>query len=171
MNINKILFPSFLIAILSIAGIFVLVPVENATTVHSTLPTATNVEEKLDAQNRIVNFYLNMTHTVGPITIIPAESGVTLTGSAILSAIPNQDATDQKLVGGSPSSQRDMNCGLQSTTPLKLGINATGGMTNSTTFSTANGLVADVGIQVVLSNASSWTGVCTGTIFLDSWGG
>ena len=167
-------------------------PVEKASTVHGNLATSasvttltSNVESEADGQNRSITFYVNLTHgTTRPggnnVSIVLSEPGKTFTGYAILTAIPNSNSTGVASGQGNNlgSTSAKMNCGLQTTgedgTANKLGINATGGTSNFTRFSAANGLTANEGIAVVLvnnTNANSRTGgVCAGTIVLTSWG-
>lgn len=182
--LNKFLIPAALIATVIIAGIFAFMPVEKASTVHGTLATASSLTsttaDEADNQNRAIDFYYNMSHRTGlpggnNVTIVLGESGKTFTGYATLTAIANVNQT----AGTSSVITNRLNCGLQTTgedgTVNKLGINATGGMTNFTRFSAANGLTANEGIAVVLANKSGIagagiTGVCAGTIVLTSWG-
>lgn len=156
---KKIMIPAILGIIMIIGGIFAFMPVERASTVHGTLATTTNVEEKIDAQDRSINFFLNFSHIQKPIVVLPAESGKTFSGHAIISAMPNNVTV--------ASAGQDMNCGLETTVPVSIGINATGGNTTAATFSLSSG----EGLQVVLSNNSRMTGVCSGTLVVDSWGG
>ena len=181
--LNKFLIPAALIATVVIAGIFAFMPVEKASTVHGTLATSASittlsdsVTSESDNQNRAISFYFNMTHParsgIHNITIINDEPGKTFTGYATLTAILN-NAT-QNSAGTAP---KVINCGLQTTgsdgVKNKLGINATAGMTNFTRFSTANGLTANEGIEVIINNGTGtrfYPGVCAGTIVLTSWG-
>ncbi|MBM3910622.1 MAG: hypothetical protein FJ356_03125 [Thaumarchaeota archaeon] len=179
--LNKFLIPAALVATVVIAGIFAFMPVEKASTVHGTLATSasitslgSDVTSEVDNQNRAISFYLNMSHPNNRpggnnVTVVLSEPGKTFTGYAMLTAIPN-NGTGNDVV-------RTMNCGLQTTgedgTRNKLGLNATAGMSNFTRFSAANGLTANEGIAVVLSNGSgtyNMVGVCAGTIVLTSWG-
>jgi len=178
--LNKILIPIALLATVVIAGTFAFMPVEKASTVHSTLATSssiTSLSDTVTSNNRAIDFYFNMTHAYQTslnggknITIVRSEPGKTFTGYATLTAIPNNATTGNRVL-------QSMNCGLQTTgedgVKNKLGINATAGMTNFTKFSTANGLTANEGIEVVLANGTGTftTGVCAGTIILTNWGG
>lgn len=189
--LNKILIPAALLATVIIAGIFAFMPVEKASTVHSTLATSSSittlsdsVTSEADNQNRAITFYVNLTHgTSRPggnnVSIVLSEPGKTFTGYAILTAIPNSNSTGVAQGQGNNlgSTSAKMNCGLQTTgedgTANKLGINATAGTSNFTRFSAANGLTANEGIAVVLVNqtiAGKIGGVCAGTIVLTSWG-
>ena len=185
--LNKIIIPAALVATVVIAGIFAFMPVEKASTVHGSLATSASittlsntVTSEADDQNRAIDFYFNLTHTntKGPggknATIVLAEEGKTFTGYATITAIPN-NGTCSSVVGGC-ASYKYMNCGLQTTgsdgTKNKLGLNATGGMTNSSRLGASNGLTVTEGIEVILANATgaNFTGVCAGTLILTSWG-
>ena len=180
--LNKILIPAALIATVIVAGIFAFMPVEKASTVHGTLATSTSISTLTDtvtSNNRAITFYFNMSHPYKNslnggknITVVLSEPGKTLTGYATLTAILNNATCNTN-----PCIPKQMNCGLQTTgedtMKNKLGINATGGMTNFTRFSTANGLTVNEGIEVVLANGTGtfYPGVCAGTIVLTNWGG
>lgn len=182
--LNKILIPAALVATVIIAGIFAFMPVEKAGTVHSTLATTSSISTLSDtvtSNNRAITFYFNMTHGSGRpggnnMTIVLSEPGKTLTGYATLTAILNNATQNTATMA-----PKAMNCGLQTTgedmTKNKLGINATGGMTNFTRFSAANGLTVNEGIEVVLVNRTAvagtlyYPGVCAGVIVLTNWGG
>ena len=197
--------PAILVAVVMIAGVFAFMPVEKASTVHGTLATSsgqttqnTNIAAEADGQDRAISFSFNLTHSIqgdGPInaTIIRGTAGETLTGYATLTAIPNNVTLGIGEDGGNfdTVTYQLMNCGLTTTGQgalagslddadleiFPLGLNATGGMTNFTTFSTANGLVEGEGIMVQLNNGSATgdggpyiPGICAGTIILTNWG-
>ena len=194
--------PAILVAVVMIAGVFAFMPVEKASTVHSTLATSagqttaatahdaggtiqTNTDAEADGQDRAINFFYNMSHFQGAdgttitnfannATIVRGIAGETLTGYATLTATTNNSKEG--------AAKGAMVCGLSTTgqgpdgpDPRELGINATGGLSNFTTFSTANGLTAGEGIMVQLTNGTGVTtigmgGVCAGTIVLTNWG-
>ena len=70
--LNRFMIPAILLAVVMVAGVFAFMPVEKASTVHSTLASSTTqtnnealVDSELDGQDRVINFYYNMSHFEG----------------------------------------------------------------------------------------------------------
>ena len=55
--VNKILIPSILVVTIIVAGIFAFMPVEKATTVHTTITT--DLGANIDKQDRVLSFYFS----------------------------------------------------------------------------------------------------------------
>jgi len=147
---NKLVIPTILVSITLVAGIFAFMPVEKASTVHTTI--ATNIDD----QNRAMTFAVNMT-SGDLLVLIPSETGVTLSGSYVLSSLP---------AGGSLGV---LECGLTD------GVSGKVSATNSTETAAAAGSLDELGdaegisLQVLVETGA--TGVCQVTIVLDSAGG
>ena len=168
--LNKILIPAALIATVIVAGIFAFMPVEKASTVHGTLATTS----QLNGLDRGVYFRINQTYTTAAQTasgfiIIPAQSGVTYTGTYLLAAIPNN-----KTASGMDGAHSAFECGLVD------GNGQAVSGTNATGASPAAGTLANLGaneairVQVntaVFATTTAFGGVCEGTIFLQSGNG
>ena len=157
--LNKILIPAALLATVVIAGIFAFMPIEKASTVHSTLTTNTN------SQDRSMYFRFNQSllsaYSSTGITLIPAETGTTIAGSFTISATPNN----------STKGQRTLECGLVDTTAGgdDIGTNATTGSPQSGTLSSlasGEGIIMQINSDLV--TGSDIGGVCEATIFIDS---
>ena len=148
--------PILLASIVMIAGVFAFMPIDKASTVHTTIGT------NIDNQNRAVNFAVNMTSGQA-FQIIPAETGVTLSGSYVLSSVPAP--TSAELVVGV------LECGL---TDGGTGLLSD---TNSTETASANGTLAAAELQAgegIVLHALTETdakGTCQVTIVLDGAGG
>jgi len=172
--LNKFLIPAALLATVVIAGIFAFMPVEKASTVHGTLATTTsqttntntittNTDAELDALDRSITVSLNMSRTAdsGIHTIIPAKSGKTISGSYILSVIPNNQTT----VGGMGVATT-FSCGLVDGQGNVLSAtNASKGISANGTLAPTAGRAVAVQYDRLNSNVG---GVCNVYLFLDS---
>jgi len=97
--------PAILASIIVVAGVFAFVPVEKASTVHSTL------QANIDEIDRAYPFSFNQTYksaTEGGLTILPAQTGITYSGTFILNAIANN-----KTSAGSIGAKSLFECGLK----------------------------------------------------------
>ena len=121
--LNKFLIPATLLATVVIAGIFAFMPVEKASTVHSTLATTSSINtlsDTVNANNRAITFYFNMTHGTrtgscstscgNNMTIILSEPGKTITGYATLTlkaltAVAKTTVTRQPVQSSQPAQQ------------------------------------------------------------------
>ena len=89
--LNKILIPATLVAVAVVAGIFAFMPIEKASTVHSSLTST--IDSEINAQDRFVYFSKNFTtfdqdSTPGT-TILKIDSGETVTVYAVVTATRN----------------------------------------------------------------------------------
>jgi len=153
---NKLVIPAILVSITLVAGVFAFMPVDKASTVHTSI--ATNVDD----QDRALFFSINGTgrDDVSGFDLIPAVANKDLQGSVVVSATPN-------LV-----SAADINCGLSSTDGATTIANATAGVPANALINTAGagtpgGFVTGEGIELSMSVAGAG-GICTITILLDS---
>jgi len=87
---NKVVIPTLLIATVMIAGFFAFIPVNEASTVHTTI--ATNVDD----QNRAMTWTIESAIAVN--TIIPATE--VITGTATLSTIDGAGTCEIRAAGG-----------------------------------------------------------------------
>ena len=149
---NKLVIPAILVSITLVAGIFAFMPVEKVSTVHTTI--ASNIDD----QNRAMTFAVNMSASDGQIELIPSEAGVTFTGSYVISTLP--------------ASTGVLECGLtDGTTGIVSVPNGTETAPGAAAFAAAV-LSDNEGISVqVVKEAGKPTGVCQVTIVLDSAGG
>src|SRR3989344_6050771 len=181
--LNKIIIPAALVATIVIAGIFAFMPVEKASTVHGTLATSTsqattdtNVDAELDALDRGIYFEVNDTaHTIAEtITypLIPAKTGKTLTGDAVLTSIGNTGIVTAAIhecglvtinTAGVP--QETLTGATSGTHPFGNATkgNSTAGRLSSSILSASEG----IGVQLE-GTCQTLEGMCTVTIFLDS---
>lgn len=168
--LNKFLIPAALTATVIIAGIFAFMPVEKASTVHGTLASTT----QLNGLDRAVYFSVNQTyataaHTASGFIIIPAQAGVTYTGTYLLTAIP-----DNATASGGKGDRSAFACGLVDGNGQAVsGTNATGGTPAAAAL--AN-LGANEAIRVQIDTApftgsTAYGGICQGTIFIQSGNG
>lgn len=135
--------PILLAGIVMIAGIFAFVPVEQASTVHTTI--ASNVDD----QDRAFTFVINGTEATN-IELLPAKTDKTYSGSYTLSSEPGAEGT--------------LECGLDDGgTQLVSAANSTGGTPKSGTLDNLGS-----GEGIFLNYITGSKGVCNVTIFLDS---
>lgn len=145
-------------------------PVEKASTVHGTLASTA----QLNGLDRGVYFRINQTyataaHTASGFVVIPAQAGVTYTGTYVLTATP-----DNSTASGGKSNRAAFECGLVDGNGQAVsGTNATGGTPGTGTL--AN-LGANEAIRVQINTApfvadTAYGGICEGTIFLQSGNG
>lgn len=87
---NKVLVPSILVIIVLVAGIFAFIPVEKASTVHTT------IGGNIDDQNRVMTWTIESAVAVN--TIIPSTE--VITGTATLSTIDGAGTCEIRAVGG-----------------------------------------------------------------------
>lgn len=153
---NKLVIPAILVSITLVAGVFAFMPVEKASTVHTTI--ATNVDD----QDRTLFYLINGTRsTVTGFDLIPASPGKDLAGTIIVTATPEGASTGL------------LNCGVSSTDGgTSLAANATAGTPGTAAFTTAGagtpaGFVTGEGIELSISSITEG-GECAVTIFLDS---
>lgn len=153
---NKLVIPAILVSITLVAGVFAFMPVEKASTVHTTI--ATNVDD----QDRALFFSINGTGRadVTGFDLIPAVANKDLQGSVVVSASGNLRSLD------------NINCGLSSTDGTTTIANATGGIPGNALINTAGagipaGFVTGEGIELSMSVVGAG-GICTVTILLDS---
>jgi len=147
---NKLVIPTILVSITLVAGIFAFMPVEKASTVHTTI--ATNIDD----QNRAMTFAVNMT-SGDKLELIPGEAGVTFSGSYVLSSLPADNGVAV------------LECGLTDGGTGKLGTNST--ETAAAAVATITNLGEAEGITLQVLVEAGATGVCQVTIVLDSAGG
>ena len=145
--------PILLASIVMIAGIYAFVPVEQASTVHTTIAT------DIDNQNRAMTFALNMTQANGQIQLIAGETGQTITGTYVLSSLPGG--------GGAGAGSGVLECGLTDG-----GTGVVSG-TNSTETGPASGTLANLGsgegIKMQVMTETGAFGVCQATIIIDTF--
>jgi len=163
----KITVIPFVAVIMLSAGIFALMPVDLASTVHGSLTTVaqqttttTLIAAEADGQDRYATFRVNFTNNLPQqIILIPANSGA-ISGYATLTSIANSNNQTSTL----PNSQ----CGLSTTAGEQLGINATAGNTTSRELRTS--ILSDTeGIVVEAVNSTNdMPGVCIVTLIIDS---
>lgn len=161
--LNKILIPAALVATVVIAGIFAFMPVEKASTVHGTLTSNTN------NQDRTIYFTTNMTFGVAGradannLLLIPAGTNAISIAAFTLAAIPTQGTADTQ-----------WECGLTDGTNSLLTRNASkGSPINGTTIA---GLGGGEGLYLQvdtkdLTLARDTSGVCTLYAVIDSYDG
>ena len=139
----KIAIPILLAGIVMIAGIFAFVPVEQASTVHTTI--ASNVDD----QDRAFTFVVNGTEDTN-IQLLPAKASKTYSGSYTLSSTAAGDGT--------------LDCGLDD------GAGQLVSAANSTSVTPASGTLDNLGANegIFLNFKTADFGVCNVTIFLDS---
>ena len=139
----KIAIPILLAGIVMIAGIFAFVPVEQASTVHTTI--ASNVDD----QDRAFTFVINGTEDTN-IQLLPAKASKTYSGSYTLSSTAAGDGT--------------LDCGLDD------GAGQLVSAANSTSVTPASGTLDNLGANegIFLNFITGDFGVCNVTIFLDS---
>ena len=143
----KIALPILLAGIVMIAGIFAFMPVEQASTVHTTIAT------DIDNQNRAMTFAVNITAAAGQLELIPGETGITITGSYVLSSLPS--------IGG-----KALECGLTDGGTGK--VSATNSTETAPAASSLSALGANEGISLQVPGAGG-SGVCQVTIVLTSF--
>jgi len=154
---NKLVMPALLVSITLVTGIFAFMPVEKVSTVHTTI--ATNIND----QNRAMTFAVNMTDTNGEIQLIPGEAGITFTGSYVISAIPSN--------GSGTGAAGNLECGLTDGNANSLGVNGSETGAVSAALGAALGVAEGIFIQVDNEDADPGNGVCQVTVVLDSAGG
>ena len=166
-TLKKSIIPITLAAIIAIAGIFSALPIEKATTVHSTLPSTTSVTTQGNSQDEFVTFRVNFTNMPKQkVTLIPADSG-TITGFATLTALSN---SYNNTIANVQASEKQFQCGLSTTNSERLGINATQG--NSTSLALSAVLSANEGIVLEAVNSTNRIpGTCVVTLIIDSSNG
>lgn len=167
--LNKVLIPAALIATVVIAGIFAFMPVEKASTVHGSL--ASNINEA----DRAVSFSMNQTWLAAArstgIVVVPAQTGVTYSGTYAISATANNQ-TDANTDGAHSAFE----CGLgdgngQQVSGTTAAGNATGD--GAPASGTLSNLGSGEGIRLAIDTAefnaaTAFGGVCQVVIFLDS---
>lgn len=87
---NKIVVPSILIMTVLVAGIFAFMPIEKATTVHTSLAT------DIDDQNRVMTWTIES----GAANYVIIPTGNSITGTAILSNIDGPGTCELRLGAG-----------------------------------------------------------------------
>ena len=102
---NKIVIPVILVSITLVAGIFALMPIEKASTVHTT------ISANVDDQNRAMSWTIE--GAAATYTIIPV--GDLITGTATLSTIDGTGACEIRAVGGGNDSGPISNIALGTT--------------------------------------------------------
>lgn len=147
---NKLVIPTILVSITLIAGIFAFMPVEKASTVHTTI--ATNIDD----QNRAMTFAVNMT-SGDLLVLIPGETDVTFSGSYVLSSLPNDNGNGV------------LECGLTDGGSGK--VSATNSTETAAASAGLSALDSGDGISLQVKVQTGASGVCQVTIVLDSAGG
>ena len=116
---NKILIPSILAVTIIVAGIFAFIPIDEASTVHSTLASSTSLDTQtttiganIDKQDRVISYHFATGTTaiadsdnaailpfksnawVGNATIIVADGTGTCSVKQVIDATGSQDGTE-----------------------------------------------------------------------------
>jgi len=142
--LKKYAIPLILLAVVLVAGIFALTPVYQASTVHTTIGT------DIDAQDRGISWIVEGVSTT---TVIPAKAGIAIKGTVVVSNMAGAGT-----------------CNVNDTVgPDGITATATGGATGSqdieagvtTDFGTGEGIIIDV-----VGSAT-----CNVTLFIDSMAG
>lgn len=179
---NKLIVPSILAVTMLVAGMFAFMPVEKASTVHTTItsqlctalfgvaacpavetPVESNVaaggatSANIDAQDRAMSWHLESTLAVADVILIPAVAGKDMSGRAVVSVITAGAAgTD---------------CLLESTDgvtpivdPTDAAVTTAQAAFNTAGAGTPVGFTSGEGIQVDVDAAVE----CTITLYFDS---
>ena len=145
--------PILLAGIIMIAGIFAFMPVEQASTVHTTIAT------DIDNQNRAFTFAVNMSEAAGQLQLIKGESGQTITGTFVLSSTPSS-------INDAGGASGTLECGLTDGGTGK--VSATNSSETAPSAGDLAALASGEGISMQVPGAGG-NGVCQATIIIDTF--